>query len=87
MSLGPAHLFSNGRRCAVADKRAFWSSIKILASTFREEDPQLTGTMRKMVEHFNVLPEDEQLQLRHDVQLLNVQFSKLALVMTNQLDQ
>jgi hypothetical protein len=71
----------------VADKQAFWSSIKVLASTFREEDPRLTGTMRQMVDHFNVLSEDEKLQLRHDVQLLTVQFSKLAMVMTSKLDQ
>jgi hypothetical protein len=70
----------------VADKRAFWSSIKVLASAFREEDPQLTGTMRQMVEHFNALPEAEKLQLRHDIQLLSVQFSKLAMVMTEKLD-
>lgn len=68
------------------DKVAFWSSIKTLASTFREEDPQITGKLRQMVDYFNGLPEDEQVQLRHDVQLLTVQFSKLALVMTNTLD-
>ena len=71
----------------MADKQAFWSSIKVLASAFREEDPQLTGKMRQMLEHFNALPEDEQVQLRHDIQLLSVQFSKLALVMTNKLDE
>ena len=71
----------------MADKLAFWTSIRVLASAFREEDPQLTGTMRQMVEYFNALPEDEKVQLRHDIQLLSVQFSKLALVMTNKLDE
>ena len=64
----------------------FWSSIKTLASTFREEDPNLTGKLRQMVNYFDELPEEEQLQLRHDVQLLTVQFSKLALAMTNKID-
>ena len=39
-----------------------------------------------MVNHFNELSDDERVQLRHDVQLLTVQFSKLALAMTGQLD-
>lgn len=64
----------------------FWSSIKSLASRFREEDPSLTGKLRQMVNFFDTLPEEEQVQLRHDVQLLTVQFSKLALAMTNKLD-
>ena len=71
----------------MADKLEFWTSIRVLASAFREEDPQLTGTMRQMVGYFNGLPEDEKVQLRHDIQLLSVQFSKLALVMTNKLDE
>ena len=71
----------------MANKEAFWASIKVLASAFREEDPQITGKLREIVEHFNALPEDEQVQLRHDVQLLCVQFSKLALAMTNTLDE
>jgi hypothetical protein len=66
--------------------QVFWASIKSLAATFREEDPNLTGTLRQMVNYFDQLPEDEQLQLRHDVQLLTVQFSKLALAMTNRID-
>jgi hypothetical protein len=64
----------------------FWSSIKTLASTFREEDPKLTGKLRSMVDYFDTLPDEEQRQFRMDVQLLTVQFSKLALAMTNKLD-
>ena len=70
----------------MADKEAFWSSIRTLASTFREEDPKISGKLREMVQYFNGLPEEEQIQFRHDVQLLTVQFSRLALVMTNKLD-
>jgi hypothetical protein len=66
--------------------QVFWTSIKTLAERFREKDPQLTGKLRQMVDHFDALPENEQHQLRLDVQLLTVQFSKLALAMTNKLD-
>lgn len=66
--------------------QAFWASIKTLASTFREEDPKLTGRLRQIVNYFDTLPQDEQIQLRHDVQLLTVQFSKLALARTNKID-
>ena len=67
------------------DSVAFWASIQTLASTFRDEDPQVTGSLRQVMQHFAQLPKDEQVQIRHDVQLLTVQFSKLALAMTNKL--
>lgn len=70
----------------MADSVAFWVSIQTIASTFREEDPQLTGKLRQAMQHFSKLPPEEQLQIRHDVQLLTVQFSKLALAMTQKLD-
>jgi hypothetical protein len=68
------------------EKEAFWSAIKTLALTFRKNDPQLSGRLFEVVAYFNDLEGEQQVQLRHDVQLLTVQFSKLALAMTNQLD-
>lgn len=73
---------------SVADDSAvFWASVSSLANTFRNEDPYLSGKLRQAANYFNALPEDEQVQLRHDVQLLTVQFSKLALAMTVRLDE
>jgi hypothetical protein len=69
------------------DSAVFWASVRTLATTFRHEDPLLSGKLREAASYFNALPEDEQLQLRHDVQLLTVQLSKLALAMTLRLDQ
>lgn len=68
------------------DSAVFWASVRTLASTFRNEDPLLSGKLRQAASYFNELPEDEQIQLRHDVQLLTVQLSKLALAMTIRLD-
>jgi hypothetical protein len=69
------------------DSAVFWASVRTLATTFRQEDPLLSGKLRQAANYFNALPEDEQIQLRHDVQLLTVQFSKLALAMTIRLDE
>lgn len=69
-----------------SDTFAFWSAIRTVASTFRQADPQLTGTLRDLVACFSQLPREQQVQLRHDVQLLTVQFPNLALAMTNRLD-
>jgi hypothetical protein len=70
----------------MSEKQAFWTSIQTIASTFREEDPKLMGRLRELVTHFEALSEEQQIELRHDVQLLSVQFSKLALAMTNTMD-
>jgi hypothetical protein len=70
-----------------SDSAVFWASVRTLASTFRHQDPLLSGKLRQAASYFSALPEEEQIQLRHDVQLLTVQFSKLALAMTVRLDE
>ena len=65
----------------------FWASVRMLASTFRHQDPLLSGRLRQAASYFKDLPEDEQIELRDDVQLLTVQLAKLALAMTIQLDE
>ena len=69
------------------DSAVFWASVRTLATTFRHQDPLLSGKLRQSADYFNALPADEQVQLRHDVQLLTVQLSKLALAMTIRLDE
>jgi hypothetical protein len=64
------------------DPALFWAAVETLADSFRESDPQLTGTMHDHAEYFTGLTEKEQLKLRHDVELVTAHFSRLPLSMS-----
>ena len=71
----------------MSGKGAFWSAItKPFPRPFARMTRKSRGVSAKWSNVFNDLSEDERVQLRHDVQLLTVQFSKLAMAMTGQLD-
>jgi hypothetical protein len=62
-----------------ADYTRFWSAVAVLANTFRTDDPRLTGAAHNLAAHLNGLPSDQQAAIRVDLQLLIVEFPKIAL--------